>query len=84
MSSTVQVGVDDKVGTLALDDLAKRNALGRATAQELLDALRKFEADGVRSVVVRTTEQPDVWSAGHDNDALRVRGLDPLPFADPS
>jgi len=25
----------------------------------------------------------DVWSAGHDIDELPVRGVDPLPFADP-
>ena len=83
MSPTVRVDVDDKVGTLALDNFAKRNALGAATVQELLDALSEFEERGVRAVVVRTAEPRDVWSAGHDIDELPVRGMDPLPFADP-
>jgi enoyl-CoA hydratase/carnithine racemase len=39
MSGTVQIRVDDKVGTLALDNFAKRNALGAETVQELMDAL---------------------------------------------
>jgi len=80
---TVRVGVDDKVGTLALDNVARRNALGAATVQELLDALGDFEERGVRAVVLKTAELTDVWSAGHDIDELPVRGVDPLPFGDP-
>ena len=83
MTPTVRVGVDDKVGTLALDNVAKRNALGAATVQELLDALADFERQGVRAVVLTTAGRTDVWSAGHDIDELPVRGVDPLPFADP-
>jgi hypothetical protein len=33
MPATVRVTVDDKVGTLALDNVAKRNALGRERSQ---------------------------------------------------
>ena len=83
VSHTVRVSIDDKVGTLALDNVAKRNALGAATVQELLAALGDFEERGVRAVVVRTAKLTDVWSAGHDIDELPVRGVDPLPFADP-
>ena len=35
------------------------------------------------AVVLRTVEPMGVWSAGHDIDELPVRGVDPLPFADP-
>jgi methylmalonyl-CoA decarboxylase len=83
MSPTIRISVEDKVGTLALDNAAKRNALGAAVVQEMLDALRDFEGRGVRAVVLRTAEPSDVWSAGHDIDELPVRGVDPLPFADP-
>ena len=83
MSRTVRVDLDDKVGTLALDNVAKRNALGAATVQELLAALGDFEERGVRAVVLKTAGLTDVWSAGHDIDELPVRGVDPLPFADP-
>ena len=83
MSGTVQIRVDDKVGTLALDNFAKRNALGARTVHEMMAALGDFEQRGVRAVVVRAAEVADVWSAGHDIDELPVRGVDPLPFADP-
>lgn len=82
-SPTVRPSVDDKVGTLALDNVAKRNALGSSTVQQLMDALGEFAHRGVRAIVLRTAETTEVWSAGHDIDELPVRGMDPLPFADP-
>ena len=33
MSTTIRVSVDDKVGTIELDNFAKRNALGAATVR---------------------------------------------------
>ncbi len=75
--------VDDGVGTVALDNPRRRNALGQATVAEMIEALERFEQAGVRAVVVRTATPCDVWSAGHDIDELPVRGVDPLPFADP-
>ncbi len=83
MAATVRATVEDKVGTLALDNATKRNALGVGTVEELLRALDGFERQGVRAVVIRTATPVDVWSAGHDIDELPVRGVDPLPFADP-
>jgi methylmalonyl-CoA decarboxylase len=83
VNPTVQVGVEDKVGTLALDNVAKRNALGAATVRELMAALGDFQDRGVRAVVLKTADLTDVWSAGHDIDELPIRGVDPLPFADP-
>ncbi len=49
----------------------------------MLRALASFESAGVRAVVIRTATPSAVWSAGHDIDELPVRGVDPLPFADP-
>ena len=83
MNPTVRSTADDKVGTLALDNPHRRNALGATTVAEMLEALDAFEREGVRAVVLRTASPTDVWSAGHDIDELPVRGVDPLPFADP-
>jgi methylmalonyl-CoA decarboxylase len=80
---TIKTSHDDKVGTIALDNFAKRNALGEATVREMLEALAEFEQAGVRAVVLRTLEFGRVWSAGHHIDELPVRGVDPLPFGDP-
>jgi methylmalonyl-CoA decarboxylase len=80
---TVRISHDDKVGTIALDNMAKRNALGETTVRAMLEALAQFEREGIRAVVVRTAEPGHVWSAGHDIDELPIRGIDPLPFADP-
>ncbi len=80
---TVRISHDDKVGTIALDNMAKRNALGETTVRAMLEGLAQFEREGIRAVVVRTAEPGHVWSAGHDIDELPIRGIDPLPFADP-
>jgi methylmalonyl-CoA decarboxylase len=80
---TVKISQDDKVGTIALDNMEKRNALGETTVHEMLEALARFESEGARAVVVRAAEPGPVWSAGHDIDELPIRGIDPLPFADP-
>src|SRR5580692_8809509 len=80
---TIKTSLEDKVGTIALDNFARRNALGETTVREMLEALAQFESRGVRAVVVRTSEFGHVWSAGHDIDELPIRGIDPLPFGDP-
>ena len=72
--STIRTSHEDKVGTIALDNFAKRNALGEATVREMIETLAQFESQGVRAVVVRTAEFGHVWSAGHDIDELPVRG----------
>jgi enoyl-CoA hydratase/carnithine racemase len=40
----VRTSIEDKLGTLALDNDAKRNALGAATVAEMLRALEGFDA----------------------------------------
>jgi len=62
VSRTVRIDVEDKVGTLALDNFGKRNALGVETVQELMDALGDFEERGFRAVVQRAAELTDVPS----------------------
>ena len=81
--SAIRTSHEDKIGTIALDNFAKRNALGQATVREMIETLTEFERQGIRAVVLRTAEFGHVWSAGHDIDELPRRGVDPLPFADP-
>jgi enoyl-CoA hydratase/carnithine racemase len=50
MPATVRVTVDDKVGTLALDNVAKRKPLGAGTVAELVQALNEFERAGLLAV----------------------------------
>jgi len=83
MATTISTQHDDKIATIALDNFAKRNALGETTVREMLEALGEFERAGARVVVIRSAQHGHVWSAGHDIDELPVRGIDPLPFGDP-
>jgi enoyl-CoA hydratase len=52
--STVRFEIDGPVATLTLDRPQARNAVDRATADELLDAFRRFESEDALSVAVLT------------------------------
>jgi methylmalonyl-CoA decarboxylase len=45
---------------------------------ELITALREFEEQSVRTVIIRAEKGVKVWSAGHDIDELPLNGVDPL------
>jgi len=79
----VQTSVEDKVGTIAFDNYAKRNALSAQCIDEIMCALDDMEHQGVRAIVLRAAGANKVWSAGHDIDELPVANADPLPYADP-
>jgi methylmalonyl-CoA decarboxylase len=70
------------VGTITLNQPAKRNALSRALVEEMITAIADFQKSGVRVVVIRAATDAKVWSAGHDIDEL-PKGQDPLQYADP-
>lgn len=72
----------DHIGTITLNQPAKRNALSRALVEEMISALADFQNRSVRVVVIRAAPQSKVWSAGHDIDEL-PRGEDPLQYSDP-
>lgn len=78
----VRAQTAESIGTLTLDNPAKRNALGGAMVEELIAGLADFQKAGVRAVVVRSAADAKVWSAGHDIDEL-PRGQDPLQYSDP-
>ena len=72
----------DAIGTLTLNQPAKRNALSEALVEELIAALSDFRAAAVRVVVIRAASDASVWSSGHDISEL-PQGQDPLPYTDP-
>ena len=72
----------DAIGTITLNQPAKRNALSQALVEELLTALADFQRDSARAVVIRAAADAKVWSAGHDISEL-PQGQDPLLYSDP-
>ena len=72
----------DAIGTLTLNQPAKRNAMSEALVEELLTALANFQQEGMRVVVIRATPGSSVWSSGHDISEL-PQCQDPLPYSDP-
>lgn len=73
---------DGPVGTITLDQPAKRNALSAALIDEFIAALAGFKAANLRAVIVRAAADVKVWSAGHDIREL-PHGEDPLMYSDP-
>ena len=71
----------DAIGTLTLNQPAKRNALSEALVEELIAALADFQRAGLRAVVIRAARDARVWSSGHDISEL-PQGQDPLPYSD--
>src|SRR5258708_33881235 len=72
----------DSIGTLTLNQPAKRNALSEALVEGLIAALADFQQAGMRVVVIRAAPGAPVWSSGHDISEL-PQGQDPLPYSDP-
>lgn len=71
------------VGTITLNNEARRNALSELLVDEFLAALNSFLAANVRVVVLRARSGVKVWSAGHDVNELPTGGHDPLGWQDP-
>jgi methylmalonyl-CoA decarboxylase len=72
----------EAVGTITMNQPAKRNALSRALVEEMIAALADFQKAGARAVVIRAAPDAKVWSAGHDVGEL-PQGEDPLQYSDP-
>ena len=75
--------LDDAIGTITLDNPAKRNALSEVLIQEIIAALADFRERRARAVVLRAQPGVKVWSAGHDVGELPTGGRDPLGWDDP-
>lgn len=75
--------LSDGVGTITLNHRAKRNALSAPLLEALAQALRDFQQQQARVVIIRAQPESRVWSAGHDVNELPVDGKDPLAWQDP-
>lgn len=71
----------ESIGTITLNQPAKRNALSHALVEEFIAALADFQNVPVRVVIVRAAADAKVWSAGHDISEL-PQGQDPLLYSD--
>lgn len=74
---------DGAIGTITLDNPAKRNALSESLIEEIIAALARFGSEKARVVVLRAQPGVKVWSAGHDVGELPEGGRDPLGWSDP-
>jgi len=81
--SLVRKEFQSQVGTIVMDNPAKRNVLSDQMIHDIRDALDEFRQKEVRCVVLRATPGTKVWSAGHDVRELPDRGRDPLSWNDP-
>ena len=75
--------LQDGVGTITLNNDAKRNALSSALIVEMIAAFDEFAREKARAVVLRAHPGVKVWSAGHDVSELPLSGRDPLAYNDP-
>ena len=79
----VLTAMEDSIGTIVLNQPEKRNALSQALITDLLDALRAFQEQSARVIILRAPEDAKVWSAGHDVSELPQSHRDPLGWDDP-
>jgi methylmalonyl-CoA decarboxylase len=70
------------IGTVILNQPARRNALGGILLGELMAALEDFQERGVRVVIIRAMAEAQVWSSGHDIAELPSKE-DPLQYSVP-
>ncbi len=73
---------ENDVGTIVMDNAAKRNALSVQLIDEIRAALDGFRVARVRVAVLRAPAGSKVWSAGHDIEELPHAGRDPLGWGD--
>jgi methylmalonyl-CoA decarboxylase len=73
----------DAIGTITLDNAAKRNVLSEALVGEVVAALARLAAQKARVIVLRAPPGARVWSAGHDVSELPGGRRDPLGWDDP-
>lgn len=78
----IETALAEHVGTIVLNNIAKRNALSEALIDEISSALTELLGRGARALVLRAPPGSTVWSAGHDISELPNAGRDPLGWGD--
>jgi methylmalonyl-CoA decarboxylase len=82
MTEDILTERQELIGTVILNRPAKGNALGQTLLGELIAALRSFQEEDVRVVVIRAMAGAKVWSSGHDIAELPSKE-DPLHYSVP-
>lgn len=72
----------DQVGTITMNNGARRNAFNPAFIADITAALHDFRERRALAIVLRSTPRCKVWSAGHDINELPKAGRDPLGWGD--
>lgn len=80
--SLILTQLTDEVGTIVLNDVAKRNALGHVLIEEVVRTLDDFRLRKARTVVLRAPAGCKVWSAGYDISDLSTASRDPFGSSD--
>lgn len=73
---------DGAVGTIIMNNDAKRNVICAGFIESLLHTLEDFRLRQLRVVILRANPGTKVWSAGHDVSELPPLGHDPLHWAE--
>ncbi|HAF96131.1 MAG: methylmalonyl-CoA decarboxylase [Elusimicrobia bacterium GWF2_52_66] len=75
--------VKDNIGSLTLNNPARRNALSLELCEEMTAALASFKELRIPVVIIRAEKNARVWSAGHDITQLPQVHHDPLAYDSP-
>lgn len=75
--------MNGKTAVITMANGAKRNALGKAMIDSILEALVQAAEQKARAVILRAEPGSKVWSAGHDVAELPEAHRDPLGWSDP-
>lgn len=79
----ITIQIEGAIGTITLNNDAKRNVLSERLVDQVIEAFSVFTRHSVRCAVLRAAPGAKVWSAGHDVTELPVGGQDPLGWRDP-
>ncbi|HEY2775387.1 MAG TPA: methylmalonyl-CoA decarboxylase [Candidatus Binatia bacterium] len=79
----ILVRIEEGIGTITLNNPARRNCICAKLVDELVAAFESLEKDGARVIVLRGLAGTRVWSAGHDIEELPRHGRDPLDYEGP-
>ena len=71
------------LGTITLNNDAKRNSLNTKMLTEITSAFEEFKRLKARVVIIKANKGTRVWSAGFDINELPQPGRDPLSYYDP-
>ncbi len=81
--SLIVTDFSDMIGTITLNNNAKRNCLSGALLKSVVAALKEMREKGAQVIILRAAKGAKVWSAGLDINEFPEPGRDPFPYNDP-